>query len=269
MKFDAVKSIVKRNGFLKTHALALTRSRHPVANILHLSRNLIFSRVFSRTLVSYERLLNAYELAWTVEREKLDGAYVECGVWRGGVAALIALVAQRAGNERKTHLFDSFEGLPRPTTEDKYQAHGYQLRQSDNDLTPIKLYEASMEDVMDFCFNQLNLDPTRVIFHKGWFEQSLLQARSEIGPIALLRIDADWYKSVRVCLEELYPQVVEGGYVILDDLGLYPGCNYALEEYCRRNGLNLEIHPIEVGIGGWFRKPKLQPQAESNSPGAR
>ena len=54
MKFDAVKSMVKRNGFLKTHALALTRTRHPVANILHLSRNLIFSRVFPRTLVSYE-----------------------------------------------------------------------------------------------------------------------------------------------------------------------------------------------------------------------
>jgi hypothetical protein len=54
-------------------------------------------------------------------------------------------------------------------------------------------------------------------FAKGWFDQTLPALREEIGAVAILRIDADWYESVRCCLENLYDQVSDGGIVIIDD----------------------------------------------------
>ena len=40
-------------------------------------------------------------------------------------------------------------------------------------------------------------------------------------PIAILRIDGDWYESTKVCIEQLYDNVIRGGYVIIDDYGYF------------------------------------------------
>src|SRR3989338_5520121 len=44
------------------------------------------------TLLGYSALGNAYDLAEDVENRNLSGAFVECGTWKGGVAALMASV---------------------------------------------------------------------------------------------------------------------------------------------------------------------------------
>lgn len=252
-----MKRFVKSNGLLYAHAAAL-RSRRPAVNVARLRRNLLFAKVMTRTLVSYDRLLNTCELAEQLERDGRDGAFVECGVWRGGVAALMALVARKAGGGRKTHLFDSFEGLPRPTVQDAedFKTWGGDEVASTGDaaLEPIGVYAASLEDVSTFLFEQLHLDRTQVLLHKGWFQHTLPAARPEVGPIALLRIDADWYSSVKECLDTLYDNVIDGGYVILDDFGEYPGCRQAFEEFRQARGLNPDLHAIDQ-TGVWFQKP--------------
>ena len=253
----AVKRVVKSNGLLSIHAAAL-RSRHPVVNVLRVRRNRLLARVATRTLVSYDRLLNAYDLARRTERDGREGAFVECGVWRGGAAALMALVARDTGRGRPTHLFDSFEGLPRPTVQDGEDHRTWGTGRTEAggvpELEPIGLYVAPAEDVSDFLFRQLRLDPDRVRIHKGWFQHTLPDARREVGPIALLRIDADWYASVKACLDNLYESVVEGGYVVLDDYGEYPGCRLAFEEFCREASLSVRLQEID-DTGVWFQKP--------------
>lgn len=247
-----VKRLVKANPFAHTYAAAL-RSHRPLANLSQIRRNTLFSKVISRTLVSYDRLLNTYELATRVEEEGLPGTFVECGVWRGGVGGLLGLVAQRSG--RVTHLFDSFQGLPAPTGRDGKRGLETGSSRLDGALQPIGVYDASLDDVSDFLFRKLRLRPDKVLLHEGWFQETVPAAWNEVGPIALLRIDADWYESVRVCLEGLYGRTIPGGYVILDDYGSYPGCRDAFHEFAATVGLDVELHPIDAH-GVWFRKPR-------------
>ena len=49
--------------------------------------------------------------------------------------------------------------------------------------------------------------------------------------LALLRLDTDWYVSTRHELEHLYPRLVVGGVLIVDDYGHYQGARKAVDEY--------------------------------------
>jgi hypothetical protein len=49
--------------------------------------------------------------------------------------------------------------------------------------------------------------------------------------IALLRLDTDGYDSTRHELEHLYPRLVPGGVLIIDDFGQWEGCRRAVEEW--------------------------------------
>ena len=53
----------------------------------------------------------------------------------------------------------------------------------------------------------------------------------QVGTIAILRLDGDFYGSTKVVLEELYDQVVSGGVVIIDDYGAFEGCRKAVNEF--------------------------------------
>jgi hypothetical protein len=46
-----------------------------------------------------------------------------------------------------------------------------------------------------------------VIYHKGWFQDTLPADAGEIEKIAILRLDGDWYESIKICLEHLYDKV--------------------------------------------------------------
>lgn len=163
-------------------------------------------------------------------RAALDGALVECGAWNGGSAAILASAAYRPG--RNVWLFDSWSGLPQPSYKDGEQARSkYESR--DGKLCVGDIRQPAMAfaaaDVLD---NVLHL-------RRGWFEDTLDKAASEIGGIAILHIDADWYASVKKCLQALYPLVVSGGLVILDDYGHWQGCRQAVDEYFADKGLTL------------------------------
>jgi hypothetical protein len=68
-------------------------------------------------------------------------------------------------------------------------------------------------------------------FHAGWFQETLRALPAGFGAIALLRIDGDWYESTKICLEVLFPKVVSGGIVVIDDYGKWSGCREAVDEF--------------------------------------
>jgi hypothetical protein len=181
--------------------------------------------------------------------EDIPGGFVECGVWRGGSAFLVADLLRREGvTGRKVWLFDSFEGHRAPEEIDGPAAVEYVTNTNspeyyDNCRVPVEDVQRSASDLGLSSY-------TEVV--KGWFDESLPATRERIGQIALLRVDCDWHASVLTCLNELYDQVSDGGFVIFDDYYAYDGCAIAVHEFLAERKLAHRI-ACDGGIA-YFRK---------------
>ena len=194
----------------------------------------VLERIRPYTMVATESLM---DLALQVEHvlaHDIPGDFVECGVWRGGASFLMAELLRSAGvQNRKVWLFDSFDGLPPPTTIDGPAAIDYAERTDSPSY--FDNCRASLDQVQQAAA-ELGL-ASYTEFVKGWFDETLPAHRARIGPIALLRIDCDWYSSVRCCLDNLYDQVSKRGFVVLDDYYTWDGCAAAVHEFLGRRGL--------------------------------
>jgi O-methyltransferase len=206
------------------------------------------ARVRPYTMVSRESLV---ELGWQLGALLVDdvpGNIVECGVWRGGASFLMADLLRRAGvHDRKVWLCDSFEGLPAPAAIDGDAAQQYA-----RDTGSLQYYDncrATLDDVRNSA-RTLGLSE-HVEFAKGWFESTLPEVRSRIGTIALLRIDADWYASVRCCLDTLYDSVADGGLIVFDDYYTYEGCAIAVHEFFGERKLGHSLEAFSGENGAW------------------
>lgn len=208
-------------------------------------------RAMPHSLVGYKGLEATYDAITMINRERLEGAIVECGVAQGGCAALMASADARQGGGRRIYLCDSFEGLPDPTAEDfeagRTGAHASELVRGS--------CLGTEGEVAELLFGKFGIDHRRVRMVRGWFQNTLPSLSREIGPIALLRIDADWYESVKCCLERLFDRVVPDGIVIIDDYGSCHGARRAVDEFLAAR--HLHVHLTHDGRGGCtFRKPR-------------
>jgi hypothetical protein len=199
------------------------------------------------TMVGYRRLMNAYDLVLEAERRGLRGAVVECGVFKGGSAAVMAMADPR----RRIWLFDSFEGLPEPSAEDGAAALAYAGDRGGGALQPINRCVGPLDVVKELFFERLEIEPERVEIRQGWFQDTLPAAAREVGPIAVLRLDGDWYESTRVCLEQLYDLVVPGGFVIIDDYGYWEGCRRAVDEFLAGRDLAVRLAQVDDSAVWW------------------
>ncbi len=214
------------------------------------------ARVRPFTMVPSEWLV---ELSWQVRAvlaENIPGDFVECGVWRGGASFLMAdVLRQDKAQNRSVWLFDSFEGMPPPDVIDGPAA----MRWARDTDSPAYLdnIRASLEEVRAGA-ETLGVAPY-LRFVKGWFEETLPAHRDRIGPITILRIDCDWYASVRCCLENLYDSVVDGGFIIFDDYYTNDGCAIAVHEFLGARSLPYRIetvggHALDTEPCAVFRK---------------
>jgi O-methyltransferase len=181
--------------------------------------------------------------------QAIPGALVECGVWRGGSSFLMAEVLKRRGAAGRTvWLFDSFEGLPPPRGIDGPAALAY--AQNRDDPRYLDNCRAELAEVRAAA-RRLDVEELVEIV-PGWFDETLPRARERIGPIALLRLDCDWYESMTTCLEQLYDQVSPGGILVIDDYYVWDGCAIALHEFLARRSLPHRIH--EAAQIAWIEK---------------
>jgi O-methyltransferase len=202
-------------------------------------RHRLFRQVRAYTLASRQHLNTLLELGRRIETDRVAGAIVECGVYRGGSAAILAAATDPS---REIYLFDSFAGLPPPGDKDGSLA-SQQYRDGWCAATP--------EDVEEI-FERLAIPRSRAHIVKGWFAETL--PTTALPQIALLHVDADWYDPVRLCLEVLYPRVAPGGFIVLDDYGRWEGCTRAADEFLRANGLGTPLDPRSP-TGHFFQKP--------------
>jgi len=198
------------------------------------------------TMTSVQRLAALCEAVRYVENNGIEGDIVECGVWRGGsVLAAIRTLQLIGSADRTFHLFDTFEGMTPPTDKDvEFDGETAQnlLQSSDrNDANSVWCY-APLEGVRA-VLSSTGYNPDRLVFVQGRVEDTLPAQAPE--RIALLRLDTDWYESTRHELEHLYPRLVPGGVLIIDDYGHWQGARRAVDEYIAENQLPLLLNRID------------------------
>lgn len=157
-----------------------------------------------------------------------DGDVVECGVGRGNSLLYLALLVKDEMKGRKLWGFDSFEGFPEPSEQDRSSRAPREGEHSGVDVSDIENLLINSGLDVNFLYTQLSLV-------KGFFSESLSKYAGDT--IALLQLDVDLYDSYLTTLKYFYPRVAEGGVVLFDEyLGWndniqFPGAQIAIDEY--------------------------------------
>jgi hypothetical protein len=151
------------------------------------------------------------------------GAIIECGTWRGGMAAGMI---ETCGFGRQYYFFDSFAGLPPAQELDGNSAFQWQA-----DETSPNFHDNCSASIEEFyeTIRMTKCPPQNVHVYKGFFEDTL--PRFDCPPIAVLRLDGDWFASTMICLDALWDRVLPGGVVLIDDYYAWEGCAKAVHTF--------------------------------------
>jgi len=170
------------------------------------------SGVRQATVVDLGRLYLMYQ--WVQRSLLLTGDCIEVGSYRGGTAKLVSELLLRRGIEADIHVFDTFAGMPDDLAPDEIGLKG-------------TFTETSLAQVQALLGNN-----PRAKLHPGLFPQSI---PPELGAaqFRFAHIDVDTEKSVRDCLEFIYPRMNGNGVIIIDDYGHpeCPGATRAVEAF--------------------------------------
>jgi len=209
---------------------------------------LLLASVRPFTLLSTERLFSLYLRAKSICRRDVPGNFVECGSYNGGAVALLASVVKRHSlRPRKVYAFDTFQGMPEPTEVDRHNG-----TPANETAFGAGTLAAPVNEYLAVICERLDVTET-VEPIPGLFAQTLSARKAEVGQIALLHADADWYASTMEVFSTLYDAVVPGGVVQIDDFGYWEGCRKAVRDFERMSGETFDLQRID-NTGVWFQK---------------
>ena len=202
------------------------------------------------TLTSAERIAVLCDLVRYLERAQVPGAFVECGVWRGGsVLAMIRTLLSLGVRDRELYLYDTFSGMPSPDSVD-VDHHGTSAAEQHAWLArgvPVPKDFAYLPfDEVRALIAATGYPSDRVHFVKGLVEETIPAEAPE--QVALLRLDTDYYKSTKHELEHLFPRLAPGGALIVDDYGHWAGSRLATDEHVRQldeRGVHLFLQRVD------------------------
>ena len=217
----------------------------------------------NRSMMSMEKMLNAYHLLSQTLLLEVPGAVVELGCYRGLTAVLLQKTLDCHGSQKELSVYDSFEGLPDRDQEDlvpsseRMRSCDYQ----DNKRVGKGWFKASEEELLSL-FDEFQTKAPHI--HPGWFQDTLPDQLPNV--IAFAHIDADLYQSTLDALEAIYARLSPGAVVLLDDycdpdqhdkLSALPGVKRACDAFFKD-----KPEKIEVLVSGknayqaFFRKEK-------------
>ena len=196
------------------------------------------------------RFMVLYEIFKKVLEVK--GSIVECGVNQGfGIMswAKFSAILEPVNLTRRIYGFDSFEGFPEISDQDKSAASDH----------------VKPGDLAADAYDELNglvdiHDSTRFIGHvpkvklvKGDAIDTIPQFLEE-NPhlvVSLLFLDFDLYEPTRVALEHFVPRMPKGAVIAFDELDnpLWPGETRAMLEFMETNRLRIERLPFDPYVG--------------------
>lgn len=183
------------------------------------------------TYLEADALLDLRKRALQVDRDDIPGAIIEAGCALGGSAIVLA---GSKSSSRPMYVYDVFGTIPSPSDNDgpdvsaRYavitsgEAHGI-------NGDPYYGYETNLKEQVHGRFADYGVatEDSLIELVEGLFQDTLHLD----GPVALAHIDGDWYESVKICLERIWPVLSAGGVIVIDDYYHWSGCRNAVDEF--------------------------------------
>ena len=164
-----------------------------------------------------------------VADKKIPGDFVECGVFKGGSLGILTLYAEKYALQCNVIGFDTFEdGFSKtPLSNNDITIKGLKVKPEKkiNNFYPTK--KEVLKNLEKF-FSNAKYSP---ILIKGDVLNTLKDPKNIPDKISILRLDTDLYLTTKIQLEVLYPKLVSGGILHIDDYGICPGVRTAVDEY--------------------------------------
>jgi O-methyltransferase len=161
----------------------------------------IYDLVRSSTLVDEYRCYELWRLAKQMER--LQGSFIEIGVWKGGTGCLLAAAAAA---DKRVLLCDTFRGVVKAGQHDTYYRGGEHSDATENEVRRLARRLGVSDRIQILC---------------GVFPEDTGSFVNE--SLSLCHIDVDVYASARDVFCKIWPLMVRGGVVVFDDYG-FQGC---------------------------------------------
>jgi O-methyltransferase len=194
------------------------------------------------TSTSPERIYALIQAVRYVSGNRVAGAIVECGVWKGGSMAAVARTLLQAGDvSRDLYLFDTFEGMTEPSAKD-IDYSGKDANDVMRQDAGFRCADAPLKQVQDVLY-ATGYPKERMHFVQGRVENTIPSAAP--SEISLLRLDTDWYESTKHELVHLFPRLAKGGVIIVDDYGHWEGARQACDEYFAENHVPILLNRID------------------------
>ena len=176
-----------------------------------------------------------------LDNNNIHGDVVECGVYKGGTLAMILRFLNDLKVPRKIYGYDKFEeGLrySQLTSHDKtikgesffdFNNNNSHRNEKQKNFNPIKYLP--------------EIETDNVILVKGDIHETLTIEKNIPKKIAFLRMDTDFYSTTKTQLEILYPRLIDGGVLHIDDYGTCPGVKKAVDDYFASE--NIWLHRVD------------------------
>lgn len=194
------------------------------------------------TMTSAERIYTLIQAVRYLSANGIAGDIVECGVWKGGsMAAIARTLLDLQDTSRDLHLFDTFEGMPKPTSRDV-------------DYSGKEAADVLLEDAGSWCVDAPLEQVKEVLYGTGYPREKIRFIRGRVEEtipasaphaISLLRLDTDWYLSTKHELAHLFPRLAQAGVIIIDDYGHWRGSREACDEYFTENRIPILLNRID------------------------
>jgi O-methyltransferase len=213
------------------------------------TEKLIYARVCDVAIASPELVIGLVRATDYVLKAKIPGAFVECGVFRGGSTMAVMLALMEHGViDRDFYLYDTFSGFPLPDEVDRYYdgrsaiEEWHEKKRNENESGwLVSTLEETRANVISTGY-----PVERMTFVKGMVEETIPSVVPE--QIAFLRLDTDFYVSTRHELIQLYDRISPGGILIIDDYGAFQGARKAVEEFFARFERPPFLHRIDSNV---------------------
>jgi O-methyltransferase len=199
------------------------------------------------TLVSARNRVTLYREALGVLERGVPGDFVEIGVHRGGTAALAGHIL-KSHPGRTLHLFDRWGDLPDPTPADGERGEEYRKDRIAGKLRDL-VERPPLDDTRRVVHEVVGVDPARVRYYQGWYDDTLPAAVSEYPgtPIAFAYVDCDYYESVVLALDFFERHASPGAVAIIDDYGTWPGARRATDEFVAARKGRVAMRTLTIG----------------------